>query len=121
MKKPTPTFFSLFLYFFFNCTEKASGPPQQKVIELTSLTAPQLGALKKQLDEEIEHLTASFGKLRAAQGKFRECLRSISDGVEAASEGKGDFSLVFSVIFKIFYYSLSSLFGFSFFRPFFFQ
>ena len=41
----------------------------------------QLSSIKKRLDDELEHLTTSFSKLRAAQTKFRECLISISDGV----------------------------------------
>lgn len=36
--------------------------------------------MKKQLDEEVEHLTNSFTKLHAAQGKFKECLRCVKTG-----------------------------------------
>ncbi|ESZ89811.1 hypothetical protein SBOR_9807 [Sclerotinia borealis F-4128] len=50
-------------------------------IDLNTLTTPQLTQVKKQLDDELEHLTSSFQQLRAAQNKFRECLRSISTGV----------------------------------------
>ncbi|KAF7951888.1 hypothetical protein EAE96_007185 [Botrytis aclada] len=57
-------------------------------IDLTSLTTAQLSQVKKQLDDELEHLTSSFQQLRAAQSKFRECLRSISTGVGKTVEGK---------------------------------
>ncbi|KAF7860806.1 hypothetical protein EAF04_008324 [Stromatinia cepivora] len=50
-------------------------------IDLTTLTTPQLSQVKKQLDDELEHLTSSFQQLRAAQNKFRECLRCIGVGV----------------------------------------
>jgi prefoldin subunit 5 len=33
--------------------------------------------VKKQLDEEVEHLSASFTQLVAAQRKFQECLRCV--------------------------------------------
>jgi prefoldin alpha subunit len=36
----------------------------------------------------LEHLTTSHSKLRAAQAKFRDCVRSINDGV-TGSEKKG--------------------------------
>jgi prefoldin alpha subunit len=56
-------------------------------VDLASLSAQQLSQVKKQLDDELEHLTNSFSQLRAAQAKFRECLRSISMGVGAKVEG----------------------------------
>ncbi|KAI9801017.1 MAG: hypothetical protein M1825_003551 [Sarcosagium campestre] len=58
---------------------------QQQPIDLASLPIQSLSSIKKQLDEELEHLTSSFSKLRAAQTKFRDCLRCIADGV-----GSGD-------------------------------
>ncbi|KAH0545002.1 hypothetical protein FGG08_000928 [Glutinoglossum americanum] len=59
-------------------------PPKEKsqAVDLTSLTLPQLSSVKKQLDDELEHLTSSFTKLRAAQVKFQECLRTIKAGVD---------------------------------------
>jgi prefoldin subunit 5 len=36
-----------------------------------------LSQVKKQLDEEVEHLTNSFSQLHAAQQKFKECLRCV--------------------------------------------
>ncbi|KAL8371006.1 hypothetical protein RB595_001045 [Gaeumannomyces hyphopodioides] len=64
----------------------ASGGQQ---INLDSLSAQQLSSVKKQLDEEVEHLTSSFTQLHAAQGKFRECLRIVKEQA-ASSESKRD-------------------------------
>lgn len=50
-------------------------------VKLADLQIPQLSQLKKQLDEELQHLTQSFASLRAAQGKFRDCLNSLSAGL----------------------------------------
>jgi prefoldin alpha subunit len=49
-------------------------------VSLDTLTAQQLTAVKKQLDEEVEHLSSSYQQLAAAQGKFRECLRVVKSG-----------------------------------------
>ncbi|RYP45448.1 hypothetical protein DL768_008199 [Monosporascus sp. mg162] len=53
----------------------ASG--NNEAVSLESLNAQQLTQVKKQLDEELEHLTSSFTQLHAAQSKFRECLRCV--------------------------------------------
>lgn len=49
----------------------------------------QLSQVKKQLDEELEHLTSSFTQLHAAQSKFRDCLRCVQqpDGKTSALQG----------------------------------
>lgn len=44
--------------------------------------------VKKQLDDELEHLNESFNRLRGAQAKFGECMISISTGVKKQKEGK---------------------------------
>ncbi|KAH8808405.1 Prefoldin [Xylogone sp. PMI_703] len=62
--------------------------PKGQTVDIASLSTQQLSQVKKQLDDELEHLTNSFTKLRAAQAKFRECLRSISTGVGPNVEGK---------------------------------
>jgi len=46
-------------------------------VNLDTLNRQQLAAVKKQLDEEVEHLTSSFTQLAAAQGKLKECLRCV--------------------------------------------
>jgi hypothetical protein len=53
------------------------------LVDLASLSTQQLSQVKKQLDDELEHLTNSFSQLRAAQAKFRECLKSIAGGVNS--------------------------------------
>ncbi|KFX98640.1 hypothetical protein V495_01987 [Pseudogymnoascus sp. VKM F-4514 (FW-929)] len=59
-----------------------------QTVDLGGLSTQQLSQVKKQLDEELEHLTSSFTQLRAAQAKFRECLNSIATGVSSKVEGK---------------------------------
>ncbi|KAK1989466.1 prefoldin [Colletotrichum cereale] len=46
-------------------------------INLETLDVQQLSQVKKQLEEELEHLTNSFAQLHSAQAKFRECLRCV--------------------------------------------
>lgn len=58
------------------------------IVNLATLSLPQLRALQTRLTSELEHLTTSHSKLRAAQAKFRDCVRSINDGV-TGSEAKG--------------------------------
>ncbi|CAE6513204.1 unnamed protein product [Rhizoctonia solani] len=52
--------------------------PQQQ-INVADLELPQLTEVKKQLDEELNHLTNSFAQLKAAQSKFRGCLDNINE------------------------------------------
>ncbi|KAF2189740.1 Prefoldin alpha subunit [Zopfia rhizophila CBS 207.26] len=61
---------------------------QGQQIEISSLPIPQLQELKSQLDRELEHLTTSFQSLRTAQSKFRDCLKSISQGVNTVTAEK---------------------------------
>ncbi|KAK4188008.1 Prefoldin [Podospora australis] len=56
------------------------GQPQGEQISLDTLSAQQLSAVKKQLDEEVEHLSNSYAQLAAAQSKFKECLRVVKAG-----------------------------------------
>ncbi|KAJ0424732.1 Prefoldin [Aspergillus carlsbadensis] len=64
----------------------SEAPPN--AVNINSLSAPQLRALQTRLSTELEHLTSSHAKLRAAQSRFRDCVRSINDGV-VGSEKKG--------------------------------
>ncbi|KAF8994845.1 hypothetical protein BDZ89DRAFT_972043, partial [Hymenopellis radicata] len=41
------------------------------------LDLAQLADVKKQLDEELTHLTSSFAQLKAAQAKFKSCIDSV--------------------------------------------
>lgn len=52
------------------------------------MSAPQLTQLKKQLDEEIAHLTNSHTQLRAAQAKFRDCIASLQKGLDNKNENR---------------------------------
>ncbi|KAI9881016.1 MAG: subunit of tubulin prefoldin [Pleopsidium flavum] len=57
-------------------------------VDLAALSVQQLSSVKKQLDNELEHLTNSFTELRAAQAKFRECLTSVSEDIASKTAGK---------------------------------
>jgi prefoldin alpha subunit len=50
-------------------------------VDVTTLSVPQLRTLQSRLNSELEQLTNSHAKLRAAQSKFRDCVRTINDGV----------------------------------------
>ncbi|KAK3903671.1 Prefoldin [Staphylotrichum tortipilum] len=53
---------------------------QGEAVDLGTLSAQQLSAVKKQLDTEVEHLSSSYAQLAAAQAKFKECLRVVQLG-----------------------------------------
>ncbi|KAH8977606.1 Prefoldin [Lactarius hatsudake] len=55
----------------------APGAPQQ--INVADLELPQLAEVKKQLEEELSHLTNSFAQLKQAQAKFRSCIESAKE------------------------------------------
>jgi len=63
----------------------SSSVAPQGAVDVASLSVPQLRALQSRLSAELEHLTSSHTKLRAAQAKFRDCIRSINDGVTLSS------------------------------------
>ncbi|KAJ5656048.1 hypothetical protein N7507_007998 [Penicillium longicatenatum] len=69
-------------------SDSSSGGAPPGTVNLATLSLPQLRALQTRLTSELEHLTTSHSKLRAAQAKFRDCVRSINDGV-TGSEAKG--------------------------------
>ncbi|KAG8752845.1 subunit of tubulin prefoldin [Ceratobasidium sp. 428] len=54
-----------------------SQQPQQ--INVADLELPQLNDVKKQLDEELTHLTNSFAQLKSAQSKFKGCLDNLDE------------------------------------------
>lgn len=47
-------------------------------MDLMSLDVQQLLEVKKQLETEVQHLTSSFGQLKAAQAKFKSCIESVA-------------------------------------------
>ncbi|KAE8226980.1 hypothetical protein CF319_g473 [Tilletia indica] len=55
-------------------------------VSIADLSLPQLADVRRQLEQEIEHLSDSFGALRTAQAKFRSCLEALNslsaDGAE---------------------------------------
>lgn len=64
-------------------------------VSLDQLNAQQLTAVKKQLDEEVEHLTTSFAQLQAAQIKFKDCLRCVkTQGGTPGEQTRGDLRLL---------------------------
>ncbi|TQB68498.1 subunit of tubulin prefoldin [Monascus purpureus] len=68
-------------------------------VNINTLPIPHLRTLQSRLTTELEHLTSSHAKLRAAQTKFRDCIRSINEGVvgsggKGAQDGKGNEILV---------------------------
>lgn len=53
-------------------------------VNLDTLEPQQLAQVKKQLDEELEHLTNSYAQLHGAQNKFKDCLRCVESRTKAA-------------------------------------
>jgi len=54
---------------------------QGGAVDITTLSIPQIRAVQSRLSSELEHLTNSHAKLRAAQSKFRDCVQSINAGI----------------------------------------
>ncbi|KAL3480196.1 Prefoldin [Aspergillus californicus] len=69
-----------------SASSESEAPPGS--VNISSLSSQQLRALQTRLSSELEHLTSSHAKLRAAQSRFRDCVRSINEGV-IGSEKKG--------------------------------
>jgi len=55
-------------------------------VDIGSLPVAQLSQVKKQLDDEIQHLTSSYSSLRSAQNKFKDCAASIRNGITAPAK-----------------------------------
>ena len=55
---------------------------QSGTVDVTDLDIPQLQDVRRQLEQELQHLTQSFGQLKAAQTKFKTCVEAI-DGIKA--------------------------------------
>ncbi|MCJ1449652.1 MAG: subunit of tubulin prefoldin [Stictis urceolatum] len=62
--------------------------PHAQAVDLSSLSTQQLSSIKKQLDEELEHITTSFTRLRVAQAKFRECHETVNTKVSHNTAGR---------------------------------
>ncbi|KAF8337322.1 Prefoldin [Cantharellus anzutake] len=48
-------------------------------IRVEDLELPQLAEVKKQLDDELAHLTNSFSQLKQAQSKFKACVENVAE------------------------------------------
>lgn len=57
------------------------------VVNLDALSVQQLSQVKKQFDDEVQHLTNSYQNLRVAQQKFKDCVVSVKDGVAGSAQG----------------------------------
>jgi len=51
----------------------------QQQVSVTDLDIPQLADVRRQLDEELTHLTNSFTQLKQAQAKFRSCIDNVAE------------------------------------------
>lgn len=60
---------------------------QQQTLDITTLPTPQLSQLQSRLSSDLEHLSTSHARLRAAQTRFKDCIRCIADGVENKNTG----------------------------------
>ncbi|KAJ6629881.1 Prefoldin alpha-like protein [Mycena sp. CBHHK59/15] len=59
--------------------------PQQ--VSVTDLDISQLADVRRQLEEELNHLTNSFAQLKQAQAKFKACIENVAE-VKPANKGK---------------------------------
>jgi len=51
----------------------------QTQINVADLDLPQLTEVKRQLDEELSHLSSSFAQLSKAQAKFKACVENVAE------------------------------------------
>lgn len=58
----------------------------QQTIDVADLEVQQLLDVKRQLDQELEHLTSSFGQLKQAQAKFKSCAENVTQLASSASD-----------------------------------
>ncbi|KAL7278011.1 hypothetical protein ACG7TL_007970 [Trametes sanguinea] len=56
-------------------------------INVTDLDVPQLADVRRQLEEELTHLSNSYAQLRQAQAKFRACMENVGQ-VKPGNEDK---------------------------------
>ncbi|WVQ80450.1 prefoldin, alpha subunit [Cryptococcus sp. DSM 104549] len=59
----------------------------EQQVQLTDLDPMQLQEVKKQLDQELDHLTNSYSQLKQAQTKFKSCIENVAE-LKPASKGK---------------------------------
>ncbi|TFY83322.1 hypothetical protein EWM64_g692 [Hericium alpestre] len=56
-----------------------ASPQQPQQINVADLDLPQLVDVRRQLEEELSHLTNSFAQLKQAQAKFGSCIDSVKE------------------------------------------
>ncbi|KAK7061192.1 Prefoldin subunit-domain-containing protein [Favolaschia claudopus] len=56
-------------------------------VNITDLDLPQLADVRRQLEEELNHLTNSFTQLKQAQTKFKNCIENVGE-IKPANKGK---------------------------------
>ncbi|KAJ7510879.1 Prefoldin [Mycena galericulata] len=59
--------------------------PQQ--ISVNDLDVSQLADVRRQLEEELNHLTNSFAQLKQAQAKFKACIENVAE-IKPSNKGK---------------------------------
>ncbi|KAF9530703.1 prefoldin subunit 5 [Crepidotus variabilis] len=59
----------------------------QQTINISDLDISQLSEVRKQLEEELNHLTNSFAQLKQAQAKFKNCIENVND-IKPSSKDK---------------------------------
>ncbi|KAI0801885.1 Prefoldin-domain-containing protein [Irpex lacteus] len=57
----------------------SSGQQQGQTINVGDLDLAQLADVRRQLEEELTHLTNSFTQLKQAQAKFKACLENVQE------------------------------------------
>ncbi|KAF9466738.1 Prefoldin [Collybia nuda] len=60
---------------------------QGQPVNVSDLDVAQLSDVRKQLEEELNHLTNSFAQLKQAQAKFKACIENVAE-VKPANRGK---------------------------------
>ncbi|KJA18944.1 hypothetical protein HYPSUDRAFT_144335 [Hypholoma sublateritium FD-334 SS-4] len=60
---------------------------QQQTVNVADLDIAQLTEVRKQLEDELTHLTNSFAQLKQAQAKFKSCLENVNE-VRPSNKGK---------------------------------
>ncbi|KAF8882954.1 hypothetical protein BD779DRAFT_1612346 [Infundibulicybe gibba] len=51
----------------------------QQPISVSDLDVSQLSEVRKQLEDELNHLTNSFAQLKQAQAKFKACIENVAE------------------------------------------
>ncbi|KAF9557542.1 Prefoldin alpha subunit [Agrocybe pediades] len=60
---------------------------QPQTVNVADLDIAQLSEVRKQLEDELTHLTNSFAQLKQAQAKFKACLENVQE-VKPQNKGK---------------------------------